>query len=80
MTRDKHQAEQVVAKVVFDAGVEIRYGHLLGLQMPGYLLVFACQELVSTEKVNCATLGDGHQPRARVIRDTRIGPLFKRYD
>src|SRR5437867_5886302 len=49
MTRYEHEAQEVVANVGVDRGVEIRRGHLLlGLDLAPELLVLALEQLAST--------------------------------
>ena len=49
MTRYEHEAQEVVANVGVDRGVEIRRGHLLlGLDLATELLVLALEQLAST--------------------------------
>ena len=70
MTGYEDQAQEVVADVIVEGGVEIRHGHLLlGLELATKLLVLALEQLVPAEMVDGMMLSGGHQPRARVVRD-----------
>ena len=51
MTGREHQAQEVVADVVVDRGVEIRHGHLLlGLELVTELLVLALEQLAARSR------------------------------
>jgi hypothetical protein len=70
MTADEDEAQQVVAHVVLDRGVEIgRLRLLLALELPSELLVLALGHRGSAEVVYGTTLPDRHEPGARVVRD-----------
>src|SRR5260370_87057 len=70
MTGDEHQAQEVVADVIVDRGIEVRHGHLLlGLHLLTELFVLALQPLASAQQVDRMMLSGGHQPGARVVRD-----------
>ena len=50
MAGGEHEAQEVVADVVVERGVEIRHGHLLlGLELVAELLVLALEQLVPAE-------------------------------
>jgi hypothetical protein len=75
------QAQQVVADVVVDRGVELGLaGLLLDLELAPELLVLALEPLAPTDEVDRTTLADGHEPGARAVRDARLGPLLQRCD
>ena len=79
MARDEHEAKQIVADVVVDRRVEIGSAFLLlPLQLDAELLVLSVEHLATTELIDGATLGGVHEPRARVIWDSRLGPLIER--
>ena len=81
MAGREHEAQQVVADVVVDGGVEVRRGHLLlGLELATELLVLALEPLASAQEVDRAMLRGGHEPGARVVRDARLRPLLERGD
>ena len=78
MTRDKYEAQQIVADFIVNRGVEILHGHLLlALKIANNLLVLALEECVPAEMVDSTMLGGSHQPGAGVIRDARLRPLLK---
>src|SRR5258708_29090301 len=76
----EHKAQEVVANVIVERGVEIGHGHLLRLELAAKLLVLALKPLVSAEHVDSAMFRGGHEPSARVVRDARFRPLLKRGD
>ena len=81
MAGGEHEAQQVVADVVVERGVEIRHGHLLlRLELVAELLVLALEQLAPAQQVDRAMLGGGHEPGARVVRDARLRPLLERGD
>src|SRR6185437_13217906 len=81
MTGREHEAQKVVAHVIVDRGVKIRYGHLLlDLKLVADLLMLALQPLVTAQEVDGTMFRGGHQPSARIVRDARLGPLLKRGD
>ncbi len=48
MTGDEHEAQEIVANIIVERGVEIGHGHLLlGLELATELLVLALEELVA---------------------------------
>ena len=79
MTGDEHEAKKIVAHVVVEGRVEIERRCMLpGLDLAAELFMLALEHLVPAEKVDRAMLGGGHEPRARIVRDARLGPLLKR--
>src|SRR5258708_12297229 len=75
----EHEAQEVVANVIVERGVEIRHGHLLlRLKLAAKLLVLALKPLVSAEHVDSTMFRGGHEPSARVVRDARFRPLLER--
>jgi len=74
----EHEAQQVVADVIVERGVEIRHSQLLlGLQFATKLRVLALEPFVSAERVDGTVLRGGHEPSARVVRDARFRPLLE---
>src|SRR6266568_3528118 len=69
MTGDEHEAQEVIANVIVECGVEIRHGHLLRLELAAKLRVLALKPLVSAEDVDRPVLRSGHEPSARIVRD-----------
>ena len=80
MTGDEHQAQEVVADVIVDRGIEVWLGHLLRLKLATEFLVLALHASVSADVIDCTMLGGGHEPGARVGRDARLRPLLQRGD
>src|SRR5881296_1351376 len=81
MAGDEHEAEQVVADVIVDRGVEIRQRRLaLRLELVPELLVLAIEHLAAAQLVDRPMLRGGHQPGARVVRYARRGPALERRD
>ena len=81
MAGGEDEAQEVVADIVVERGVEIRRGLLLlGLELAAKLVVLALGELASAQAVDCAMLGGGHEPGARVVRDARLRPALERSD
>ncbi len=77
----EYETQEVVANVIVDRGFEIRHRHLLlGLDLAAEFLVLALEPLVSAQEIDCAMLRGGHQPGARVVRNSRFRPLLKRGD
>src|SRR5258708_29983683 len=78
MTGDEHEAQEIVANIIVERGVEIGHGHLLlGLELATELLVLALEELVAAPEVDRAMLRGGHEPGAGIVRDAGCGPLFE---
>src|SRR5258708_16752495 len=74
----EHEAQEVVADVIVERGVEIPHSHLLlGLELATKLLVLALKPLVSAEHVDRTVLRGGHEPSARVVRYARFRPLLE---
>jgi len=70
MTGCEHEAQEVVADVIVDRGVEIGRGRLLlGLELTTELLVLALEHLVAAQEIERPMLRGGHQPGARFVRD-----------
>ena len=81
MTRDEHQAQEVVAHFVVDRLYELRLrAPLPGLEFGPELLVLALGELAVAQVVDRPMLRGGHEPGARVVRDTRLRPPLQRGD
>src|SRR5215208_387286 len=82
MAGREDEAEQVVADVILvDHAVEIRHGcPLLGLDLATELVALALEEIASSEEIDGAMLGGGHEPGARIVRDARLWPTLERRD
>ncbi len=78
MTGYEHEAQKVVADVVIDCGFEVRHGHLPGLELATEFLVLAVEQRSPAQQVDRTMLGGAHQPRTRLVRDSRFRPLFER--
>ena len=75
MAGGEDEAQQVVADVVVDGGVEIRAGaRLPALELAADLLVLAPEPLTPAQDVDRPALRGGHEPRPRVVGDARLGP------
>ena len=78
MTGREHEAQEVVADVVVDRGVDIGLAHLLTyLELATQLLLLALEPRRSAQSVDRAVLCGGHEPGARVVRDARLRPLLE---
>src|SRR5215469_1669071 len=81
MTGGEDQPQQVVIDVVSDSAIEVGGAVVpAGLQRPPDLRVLALTFGVAPEVVNCPAFGDGHQPGARVARNSVARPLLERGD
>jgi hypothetical protein len=77
MAGDEHQAQEVVAHVLVDRGLQVRHGQFLpDLHLAAHLLQLAVAAPVAAQDVDGAALRGGHQPGARVLRDARRRPLL----
>ncbi len=74
MTGGEHEAQEVVADFV------ISHLTLLSPDLAAEFLVFAFDHLVSAQAIEGAVLRGGHEPGARVLRDTRLRPLLESGD
>ncbi len=73
MTRSEYETQEVVADAIVDCGVKVGHGHILmALDLAGELFVLARDQLVAAQQVNRTILRGGHQPGARVVRDSRL--------
>ena len=80
---DEHQAQHVVADVVFSNSnfvldrLELRPREvLLDLQLTTEQLLLLREPHAAANEVDGAVFGRGHEPSARLIRDARLGPLL----
>src|SRR3981081_3041541 len=80
MTRHEDQAQQIVADIVVERGVEIRHGQLLSLDLAAEFLVFALEPRVSAEVIYGTMFGGVHEPGTRVVRNARLRPLLQSGD
>ena len=81
MAGGEHEAQEIVADVVVERGVEVRHGRLLlDLELVAELLVLALEQLVAAQAIDGAMLGGRHQPGAGVVRDARLRPALERGD
>ncbi len=79
MAGDEHEAQQVVADVIVDGGVEIREPRVpIGLDVVAELLVLTVEHLAPAQLVDGPVLRRGHEPGSRVVRDARLGPALER--
>ena len=81
MAGHEHEAQQVVADVVVEGGIEIRRGPIsFRLELAAELLVFSLDQLGPAQPVDRAMLRSGHEPGARVVGDARDRPPLERDD
>jgi hypothetical protein len=78
MAGREHQAQEIIANIVIDHCFEIRYCPFLpGVEIAADLLVFLLEPLVSAEEIDRTVLRGGHEPGARIVRNSRIRPLLE---
>ena len=81
MAGREEEAQQVVADVVVDRGLERRdFGFGRGLEIPGDLPVLALEERPAAKLIDRAVLRRRHEPGAGVLRHARLGPPLERRD
>src|SRR6185295_10762179 len=81
MAGSEDQAEEVVADVFLDRGVEFWRGPFLdGLELATDLLVLPFEPLLAAPEIDRPVLRRGHEPGARVVRDARFRPPLERGD
>ena len=80
MAGNKNQSQEVVANIIIESWLEIRHGQLSFCELAAELFMLALQPRVSSKVINGAMLRGGHQPRARIIGDSGLGPLLQRRD
>ena len=78
VARGEDQPQQVIADVIVECGVEIgRRGVLRDLQLVAELLMLALEERTSAQLVDRPVLRRGHEPRAWIAGNARLGPLLR---
>ena len=81
MARGKNETQQVVAHVVVDGGRQRSLGtHLSLLELAAEMLVLAVLHLAASQVIDRAMLRRRHEPRARIVRHARLGPLLEGRD
>ena len=70
MAGDEDEAQEIIADVLVDGGLEVRRGQLPGLELVTELLVLALEPLVPAQEIDGPVLRGGHEPGARVLRDS----------
>jgi hypothetical protein len=82
VTGREDQAEKVVPDVVVDRRLELALGYLMlgAEQLVSHFLVLELEPLAPAQQIDRAMLRGAHQPRARLVGDTRVGPLLERRD
>src|ERR1700690_1622476 len=80
MTGNEEEAQQVVANIVVESGIEVWHGQLFRSKLTAQFLVLALKPGASAEGINGAMLGGGHEPGAGVVRYAGLGPLLKGRD
>ncbi len=79
VTAGEDQPQQIVANVIIDHDIErVDRGLLLRLELAVELLVFAFDPRVASQKIDRAPFRRGHEPRAGIPRNARLGPLLER--
>jgi hypothetical protein len=79
MTGGENEAQEVVADILVDRGIEIRRAlSSTDLDLATQLLMLAFGELAPAKEIESAVLRRGHEPGARVVRDARCRPALKR--
>jgi hypothetical protein len=78
MTGDEHKPQKVVPDLVIDCSDQVRNRHLLRLKLPTEFIVFQLETFVAPDVIDSAVLRGPHQPRSRILRNTRRRPLLKR--
>src|SRR4051812_1779875 len=77
----EHKAQEVVADVIVNRGIEIRCGHVaLGLDFATELFVLALKPLLPAQEIDRTMFRGGHKPSAGVARNARLRPLLERGD
>jgi hypothetical protein len=77
VARREHQAQEVVADIIVERGVEVRRSALSRLELVTELFVLSLEQRVSPEEIDGPMLRGGHEPRAGIARDPRLGPLLE---
>ncbi len=81
VTGYEDEAQEVVADIIVERGIEIRHGHLLlRLKLATQLRVLKLETLVAPPEIDSAILGGGHQPRTRIVWNSGVRPLLERGD
>jgi hypothetical protein len=75
---NKNEPQEIVAHVVVQSFVNIgNDGALAGIQIAAHIGVLAIEHPVAAEVIDGPMLGGSHEPGARIVRDTRLWPLFE---
>ena len=69
MAGREHEAQQVIADVVVDRGVEVGRVELPLDELATELLLFAIEPLLAAKRVDRPMLRRAHEPGARIVRD-----------
>ncbi len=78
MAGGEHQAQEVVAHLVVEGGVQVGLvGVLADLELARELLLLALVQLAAPQAVDRAVLCRAHQPGARVVRHALVRPLLQ---
>src|SRR5690349_12350805 len=80
MTGDENQSKQIIPDVIIKRAVEVRYCHLLGLEITPEFLMFAIQQRSPSQLIYRTMLGGGHEPRTWFVGDAGFRPLFESRD
>jgi hypothetical protein len=80
MASGEDETQKVVTNIVVESRFEIRHSHLFLLHLAAEFFVLALKQLVAAEVIDGAMFGRSHEPGARIVRDTCLGPLLERSD
>src|SRR6266540_212274 len=78
MAGNEHQPQQIVANVFINRAVIIRRGQFPGLELASKLFMLTLEQSSTAQVINRTMLCSRHEPRARIIWDARLRPLFER--
>ena len=79
MAGGEHKAQEIVANLIVERGIEIGLRKiLLNLKLITELLMLSFEQLVAAEKIDGSMLRGGHEPGAGIVRDARLWPLIER--
>ena len=73
MASGEHEAQEIVANLIVERGIEIGLRHvLLNLKLIAEFPMLSFEQLVAAEKIDGSMFCCGHEPSPGVIRDTQI--------
>ncbi len=77
MAGGEDEAQEIVVERVVDRGRKVLALGQAQLRVSAELRGLALVDLGAANPVDGAMLGGRHEPGARVVRDTRLGPLLE---